>query len=103
MAVRRRPVPMVPPLARWPLHRAAAQQMHVQMKHRLPRPWSDIQDRAITIFYTALPRHFGRGQVATSDNLRVLGRCFLKSGDVFLRHYQQMCRRLWIDFFEGKS
>ena len=58
-------------LARRPGQIAAAQQMHMQMKHRLSRPWSDVEYGAVSILDSALTRDFRRREMTAANDLRV--------------------------------
>src|SRR4029079_9633240 len=59
MAVRGRPAPLGPPLARWPLHRTAAQRVTVQVEDALPCIGPHVGDETPA----AAVDPFGLGQV----------------------------------------
>jgi len=53
-------------LSRWPLQRAPADQVYVQMKDRLSGAWAHIQHRAVAIFNRPLACNVRRRQMTAS-------------------------------------
>src|ERR1700727_4096061 len=90
-------------LARRPRQRATAEQVHVQMKHRLSRAGSHVEDGAVSLFDVALAGNLGGREMAAADDLRISRLGFFQSRKVFFRNDQNMCRSLRIDVFEGED
>src|SRR5271170_5313600 len=59
--------PEKPLLPRRPLQVSSAQQMHVQVKNRLPGPRADVEYGAVAVLDAALSRDIRRSQVAVAD------------------------------------
>ena len=89
-------------LARRPVQCAAADQVHVQMKHGLSSARAYIEHSAIAIFNGAVPSNPGRGQMAASHQFGVFGLSFLQAGDMFLGDDQNVCRTLWFRSSKAK-
>src|ERR1700728_366855 len=84
-------------LSRRPGERTASEQVHVEMKHRLPRSRTNIEHGSISLLDVSLPRNVGRRQMAAPDDLRVLRLGFFQSREMFLRDDQHVRRRLRVD------
>ena len=74
----------------------------MNVKHHLPRIRIHIENSPIARLVNTPVCGNARSRVHhMADNLIVLGRQVVERGDVEFRHYQDMCRRLRIDVFEG--
>ena len=90
-------------LPRRPAQVASAEQMYVQVEHRLAGLRADVQYRSVTIFDFPVAGYFRCGQMAASDDLGFVLLRFLQTTNVFLGHDKDVRRRLWVDVFEGKG
>ena len=90
-------------LSRWPLQRAPADQVHMQMKNRLAGARAHIQHGAVAIFNRPLPCNVRGSQMTTSDQLRIFRRCFLQASNMSFRNDQHVGRPLRVQIFKGKS
>src|SRR5450759_20048 len=89
-------------LARRPLQRAPANQVHMQMENRLARARAHVQHRAVAIFNRPLPGNVRGRQVTASHQLRVFRRRFLQASNMFFREDQHVGRALGVQIFKGK-
>ncbi len=85
------------------MQRPAADEVNVQMKHRLAGARTYVQHGAVAVFDSALPCDLGCGQVTASDKFRVFGGCLFEAGDVFFGNYENVGRTLRIQVFESKG
>jgi len=83
------------------MQHAPADQVHMQVKYRLPRARPDIQHGAIPVFDRALLGDMGGGEMAAPHQFRVGGGCFFEAGNMFLRNHQHVGRPLRVDVFKG--
>src|SRR5208337_2396779 len=58
-------------LPRRPMQRAPADQVHMQMKYRLPRARAHVHHCAVAIFNRPLPGNLRGGEVTAPQQLRV--------------------------------
>jgi len=70
------------------------------MEDGLSRPWTYIENGAISIFDAAVASDLRRHQVAAAYGLGVFGSRFLQTTNVFFWNDQNVCRGLWINVFE---
>jgi hypothetical protein len=91
------------PLTRWPCQRSTAQQMNVQVKHRLPRAGANVQHSSIPALNLAVTRDLRRGKVTASDDLCVGSFRFFQSGEMPLGNNQNVSGRLRLNIFKGEN
>jgi hypothetical protein len=90
-------------LSWWPRERPSAQQMHVQVEHRLSGAWANIEDGAISVLDVALARDFGGGKVAAAYHFRIGCLSFFQSGKMFLGNDEHVRGCLWPDVFKRED
>src|SRR5258708_4436832 len=90
-------------LSRRPGQLSSAEQMQVQMKHRLSRTRAYVVDGAIAVFNAAFASDFRGDDLAVAEQFGVGVLRFLKADDVFLGNNQHVRRRFGIDVFKGES
>ena len=90
-------------LPRRPTHRSPAQQVNVQMIHRLPSVGANIDDRPEPLHQSIALCDPGCHQVEMSKQCLILLTGMCQRRNVFPRHYQHVTRRLRVDVPEGKS
>ena len=74
----------------------------MQMEHRLPRLWTDVVHRAVSLFDFVLASQFGCDQLAVADDLCIFAGGGVQPNNVFFRDDEEVNRRLGIDILEGK-
>ena len=88
-------------LTRGPVHRAAAQKMQVDVKHRLSGPFIGVEERPISdLGKAAFLRDERRPADELADDLIVFGSDVVERRNMTLRHDQNVCRRLRVDVAE---
>lgn len=82
-------------LTRRPIQRATAEDVQVQVKHRLTRARAGVDDGAITVFGQTFQRgNTGRCVQQTADNGSVMRGSVIERGNVRARNHQNMRRGL---------
>ena len=76
--------------------------MHVHVKNRLARAWTDIQDRAVSIFDASLPRNFRGREMTTANYFSVFFCGLFQPGNMFFRNNEHMSRRFRVNVLEGE-
>jgi hypothetical protein len=84
------------------MERPAPEQMHVEMKHRLPGSRTHVKYGPISLLDRSLPGYFRRCQMALPDQFGIFAARFLQPCNVFLGDDQNMRRGLRIDIVKGK-
>ena len=84
------------------MQRTSADQVHVEVEHRLSGPWPDVQYGTIAILNCPLSCNMRRGEVAKSNQFRVFRLSFLQARDMFLGEDEHVGRPLGVDIFKGE-
>src|SRR5581483_4620204 len=90
-------------LSRRPSQIATAQQVQMQMKHRLAGARADVVHRTISVLDAAIASDLGRDQMAVANYLGVFRIRRIKSRDVALGNNQHVGWRLGSDVLEGEN
>jgi len=75
--------------------------MHMQVKYTLPRPRTDVENRAVTFLDSPLAGKLCSDNVAIANLLGVLPSGFLQTSNVPLRNNKNVRWSLWVDVFKG--
>ena len=81
----------------------SAQEVDVEMKHRLPRSWTYVKHSPVSLLDVPLARNLGRREVAAADHFGIFGLCFLQSSKVLLGDDKYMRGSLWVAVFKGQQ
>jgi hypothetical protein len=84
------------------MERPAPEQMHVEMKHRLPGSRTHVKYGPISLLDRSLPGYFRRCQMALPDQFSIFATRLFQTCNVLLRDDQNVCRGLRIDVIKGK-
>src|SRR5205823_5223552 len=84
-------------LSRRPAQLASAEQVQMQVEHRLPGVSAYVVNRAIPAFEATLARQLGGDEVRVADDAGIFVVGFLKARNVFLRDDEDVRRRAGID------
>jgi len=84
------------------MQRTSANQVHVQVEHRLPGPLPDVQHGAVAILNRPLSGNVRRGEQATANEFRVFRFGFLQTRNMFLGKDEYVGRALGMDIFKGE-
>src|SRR5579859_3306136 len=90
-------------LSRRPSQRTSAQQMQMQMKHRLPSSRTYVEHRSIAVLDLTFAGDVRSNEMALADNLRVLGLGFFHSNDVLFRNDENVCGSLRVDVLKDQG
>jgi len=90
-------------LTRRPVEWAAADEVDVQVKHRLTGAGANVKHSTIAVLNAALPSDLGSGDMTPAEDLGFFSSCFFQSADVFFRHHQNVSGSFRIEVFEGIS
>jgi len=85
------------------MQRTSANQVHVQVEHRLPGPLPDIQHGTVAILNRPLSGNVSRSEEATANEFRVFRLGFLQARNMFLGKDQDVGRALGVDIFKGEG
>ncbi len=91
------------PLSRRPLQISASEQMHVQVKDRLPGARAHVEHGSVAILDAALPSDLRSRELAVPDQLSVFGHGFFQPVNVLLGNDQHMGWSLWVDIVEREG
>ena len=92
--------PLTTDLPWWPGHVASAEQVQVEMEHRLPCARANVVHRAVSALNAALASDLRGDELAVAEDLSVFRRGFLQSNHVPFGDDQHVRRRLGIDVLE---
>jgi hypothetical protein len=80
----------------------SAQQVDVEMKHRLPRARAYVEHGPISLLDVPLARNLRRREVTAADHFGVFSLGFFQTSKMFFRNNQHMRGSLRIDVLERK-
>ena len=91
------------PLSRGPRERPSAQQMHMQVEHRLPGAGTNVEDSAVSLLDVALARDLRGRKMAASNHFGVGCLSLFQSGKMFLGNDEHVRGSLRLDVFERED
>jgi hypothetical protein len=72
------------------------------MKYRLPRTWTHVEHRPVSLLNIPLPRNLGGCQVAAANHFGIVSLRFFQARKMSFRNNEHVCRRFRADVLEGK-